>query len=169
MRKDRFSTWFLGLFWAPWAAATIYISYQLPSSTTVAFDVFWLLFGWAGTLAIPITFAKWLQSEWIQVDPTKVSWGAAGFLAGGDKSIPISRIREFSFGYYADRHEHESAASLNVYEVLGALGHCPRHTLAYWLAKDDKRFIYERVKAFVAKHSIPLSTVEFGDPPKFPG
>ena len=70
----------------------------------------------------------------------------------------MSRIAEFSLGHYSDRHEHESAVTLNVYEQPKALGHRPRHILAYWLSKEHKEVIFERIQEFAAKRSITLKT-----------
>lgn len=56
LRKDRFTFWFLILFWAIWCPATLFVTAVLlapesePDSKPVIFLLVWLLFGWLGTI-----------------------------------------------------------------------------------------------------------------------
>jgi hypothetical protein len=158
--KDRFAFWFLLLFWIVWAPATVIATAMIFISDSPLFFTLWCVFGWTGTIAIPITFMRQYWQEWIEVDAESISWGAHGPLAPKTKKVPTSRIAEVGFGRYP-RGDHESVFSLNVYESRKVFGFTPRHMLAYWVSKEHKEIIFERIQEFVLKRSIPLKLVVY--------
>ena len=162
VRKDRFAFWFMLLFWIIWAPITCVATVMIFTSGSPIFFGIWCVFGWLGTIGIPLTFVQRFWREWIQVDTDSISWGAIGLLARKPRHLIFSRIAEFGLGRFSDRYEHESMFTLNVYEIPKALGHMPRHLLGYWLSKEDKELIFDRVSGFAAKRSLPLKVTVYG-------
>lgn len=163
VRKDRFTFWFFLLFWIVWAPVTCAATVMIFTSGSPIFFTIWCVFGWLGTIAIPLTFAQRFWREWIQVDSDSISWGATGLMAQKPRTVPFAGVTEFGLGRYSDRHEHESMFSLNVYKSPKALGHMRRHVIGYWLSKEDKELIFARVSHFVAKRSLPLKVTIYGE------
>lgn len=157
VRKDRFTFWFLMIFWIVWAPATCIATVKIFSSESPVFFAFWCVFGWLGTIAIPLTFMQRYWREWIRVDCESISWGATGFFARNPKTLPFSRILEFRLGYRPDQDEPESVVSLNIYETPRRFGHQRRHLLGYWLSKEDKKLVFERMCHYASKRSLPLN------------
>ena len=164
VRKDRFTFWFMSLWWIVWAPLTCFVTSLIFTKDSPVFFAVWCIFGWTGTLMVPLIFLKRLHVEWIELDSNEISWGARGPLAGKERRFLLHEVAEFSLGLYSDRRgEHESAVSLSVYRAPKRSGYMPRHLLGYWLAKEHQRAIFERVREFVLKHSVPLKVVIFGE------
>lgn len=166
LRKDRFTFCFLLLCWIVWAPITCVATVKIFTSDSPIFFTIWCVFGWLGTVMIPLTLLQRFWSEWIEIGAESLSWGASGILARKPKEVPFARIGEFGLGWYSNRskHErnaHESMVTLNVYESPGSLG-TPRHLLGYWLTKEDKKLIFDRVKDYVAKRALPLKVTVYG-------
>lgn len=162
IRKDTSQLRFFLLFWVGWAPATISATVMIFTSDSPAFYTAWSIFGWIGTIAIPLWLAQTLCVEWIEIDSQAISWGARGPCAGKERRLPLCEVAEFGLGRNSDRYEYESSFSLNVYESPGRLGTMKRHMLAIWLAKEHKEEIFDRVREFVEKRSIPLKVTTYG-------
>lgn len=160
--KASFAYWFMILFWLIWTPLTLFFTIvlfvaQIDIGTTV-FLILWLIGGWFGVVGIPYILAKRLTEERIEMDLVGVSWWAIGPYAGKRKTVPYYQIKELALGWYYDRDEHESMVTLNIYMKTGG-----RRMLAYWLSKEEKRHLYERICQFLEFHSIDIETKIYGD------
>lgn len=106
VRKDRFTYWFLAIFWIIWAPVTVFVTERfLADVFAKAFHlgvlvsglpaVIWLIFGWLGTLLIPWCLLGRSWREWIEISEEEVCHGREGLLAPKPKHFPIARIECF--------------------------------------------------------------------------
>jgi hypothetical protein len=165
VRKDQATFWFLVLFWTIWAPVTCIATVMIFTSDAPVFLTFWCMLGWLGTIVIPRTLLQRRYCEWMEVTPDSISWGASGLFARKLRTVPLSRISELGFGHCIDSEGPETQVTLNIYEQPKTFRHKPRHLLAYWLAKEHKEAIWNRIREFVAKQSIPLKTTTYGTLP----
>ncbi len=159
VKKDRMTFWFLLLFWIIWAPVTCLATAAIFISDSPVFLIFWCIVGWIGTIGIPLFFLQRLSSEWIEISPESISWGAVGPLAPKPKRMPMVEIDEFALGRYSDRSEQESMVTLNVYGLPKWRFKEHRHVLAHWLAREHKEALFNRIRLFASTRSLPLRLV----------
>jgi hypothetical protein len=163
IRKEQGVFWFFIVFWIVWAPVTGWATVQIFTSDSPIFFSVWCIFGWLGTFAIPHALAKRGTCEWIELDREAIRWGVEGGLTAEEKGLPWARVFELGLGRYSDRHEHESMVTLNVYETPNSLGMLSRHLLGYWLAREHKEAVFERIREFVTKRALPVSIKVYGE------
>src|SRR5207249_3452331 len=122
------------------------------------FFVIWLIFGWVGTIGIPLTLLQRRWSEWIVISSESFVYGQKGFLVRKPKTIPISTIFKIGIGRYAgeyDQTDRDSMVSLNI--------HCftskkrKRHrSIGFWLHPKLKEEVFQRIQEFANKHQLPV-------------
>jgi hypothetical protein len=155
------------VFWLIWAPATLFVTCLL--SYVVFFDfhfgkaaffAVWLLFGWLGTLAIPLTLLqRFFFAETIEISKDEITYRCKGFLASKPKTYPVGTICEIGLGRYGD----ETMVTLNVvcgdrFSIFGR----KRHMIGYWLAPKLRRQVFKSIKTFVEAHkiSVPLTNYD---------
>jgi hypothetical protein len=164
VRKNNFVLWVFVIFWAIWAPVTLVMTCAifLPGADE-SFRVFaaiWCIFGWLGTLGIPLSIVRRTWSEWIEISPEAISYGCIGFLARKPKTFPMDTIIELGCGHYGGQ-EPESMMTLNMIRSGGIFGSRRRHIFGYWLASELVVQVFETIEQFVTRSEIPLKMTRY--------
>jgi len=162
MPKDRFAFCFMIFFWMLWAPLTCWATTMIFTSDGPVFFCIWCLFGWTGTILIPLTLVRRRWREWIELDAEAITWGAQGLWAPKSKSLPLQAVEEVGFGRVSDDHEREFTESLTIYEKPGQRRFRCRHMLAYWLRKPYKQQIFEALRRHAESTGIPIAFKTYG-------
>lgn len=164
VRQDWFVFWFMVLFWLIWCPATLFISAVLLAPTPeqtekpVLFLVVWLVFGWGGTIGIPLALLYRRSVEWLVIGQTSIEIGIRSPWRKNLRHLAWDQIDEIALGRYNDGSDHESMVTVNVFLKRGKLGQRKRLMPGYWLANEYKEAIYERVRAFSEANNLPIRT-----------
>lgn len=156
--KDRVVFWFLVLFYVFWVPLTCYATTLIFTGKDPILFVIWCFFGWAGMLLIPYQFIQRRWHEWIEVDLSGISTWRSGFLAGRKKrTVNWIDVAEIGIGYahHFVGDGYEVAPTLNILERKGK--RLKRHLLAYWLARENKEFIYEKMQQFSLECNLNIN------------
>jgi hypothetical protein len=164
VRRDRFTFWFMVLFWVIWCPATLFMTLMLYTAASMdspiayLFLVIWLVGGWLGTIGIPLFLLNRRSVEWIEIGQTGVSIGLRGPLPQKLRHLAWSQIDEIALGRYNDGSDHESMMTVNVFLTRGKYGLRRRLIPGYWLANGLKEEIYERIRSFIEARNLPVKT-----------
>jgi hypothetical protein len=162
--KDRVVLVFLVGFWLLWAPTTVAVTVALAHGVNPCFFSVWLVFGWGGTIAIPLALVRRRWSEWVEVSAAGIVLGSAGWLAPRPKVYPAAVIRELALYWYHNGSDHESMPNLCVIEE-GGFGAFRSRFFGYWLAPRVKSQVFEALRAFIARHHLPIKVATYGDYP----
>ena len=149
---------FLLLFWIIWAPATVVVTATIFTSDNPVFCIIWCIFGWTGTIGIPIAFLHRRSVEWIEISPSEIRYGSIGFWRRNPKSFALADVEQLAFGWkYAG--EQESPAALSIVRKPDKWYQQRRYFFGYWLARDLKEQLFAVIEEFVRRNQVPLKTV----------
>ncbi len=161
VRQDRFTFWFMVLFWLIWCPATLFMTGVLlvadfdDGVAPVVFLVVWLLGGWGGTIGIPLALLDRRSVEWIEIGPEGIGIGKRSSLRKNLRRLAWDQIDEVALGRYNDGSDHESMVTVNVFLKQGRFGQRSRLIPGYWLANELKEAVYGRMRLFIEAGRLP--------------
>ena len=156
-RAEGLTKVFLVLFWLICAAATFYTTRNLFTEFNLLLALA-SVFGWAGTLLVPFVLARLWRREWIWIDAHEMSWGNGAPLQTKMKQTLVRDISELTYGNVAGKDGVESSPTLNVWIPRKMeWAEKSRDMLAYWLHRDHKKAIFDRIDTFVTQRGIALT------------
>lgn len=146
-RGDRFYLGFLVVFWLIWAPATLFVTgLLLTEGGPKVFLAFWLLFGWAGTLMIPVTLFTRKRKQRLAVEADRLLvYGTQPF-----SRRPQEIRREHLEAFTLERYDEESVVTLNLF-----LSRWPKRImLGAMVHPDGKVSLFPQIAAFLREHGF---------------
>ncbi len=152
VRKDRGLLWFLAVFWMLWAPLTVFITHKAAQEGGMLWA--WCVFGWAGTLLIPLSLGQTRARERVEMDARGLTWELSGCFPAARKAIPLAAIAEIRIGaIYKNARNQECVVTLNIFEIARFE---KRHLVGHWLHPDHKGLVFERLRRFAAERAWPI-------------
>ena len=161
VRQDWFTFWFMVLFWLIWCPVTLFVTAVLvvpipeDIQKPVLFLLVWLVFGWTGTIGIPLALLDRRSMEWIEIGQSGIGIGKRSALRKNLRRLVWDQIDEIALGRYNDGSDHESMVTVNVFLKRGRFGQRSRLIPGYWLANDLKESIFRRMRLFIEAGGLP--------------
>lgn len=152
--KSSFIAIFLGVFWLIWTPVTFYVTTLAISGTGPwPFLLLWLVFGYLGVIAIPVTWMLRYTSERIEIDDEEYRHIFVNLPWFFPKRWPVSEIRRVTFGRVGD----ESIATLNIWR-----GAFKRDMIAYWGRSDIKRDLFHEIAIYLEETERDIQVIDHG-------
>lgn len=152
VRKDRRQLFFLVAFWIIWAPLTVFLTGKAAQEGGLLW--LWCVFGWGGTILIPLSLLQTLARERVELSAEGLRWELRGCVPGARKHLPLSAISELWIGRIdKGPRNRECVLTLNVFERSRFRR---RHLIGYWLHPDDKAFVFERLRRFAEARAWPV-------------
>jgi len=156
-KAEGLTQFFLVFLWVICASATFFATRHLFTEFNILLAIA-SVFAWAGTLLIPFALTRLWRREWIQIDFHEMSWGNGSPLQTRVKQTLVRDISELTYGNVANKDGVESSPTLNVWIPRKMeWAEKSRDMLAYWLHRDHKKAIFDRIDAFVTERGIALT------------
>jgi hypothetical protein len=149
-RTDHFYTGCLVVFWLIWAPATAIVTW-LAFTDHSPFFFIWLIFGYLGTVGIPLALLNKNRKQTLEVSGESLIITGAGTLPTSKMRIHKQNLRALTLEHYDDS-DQESVCTLN---LLQKPGHRPaRIMLASFVHPKDKVVLIEEISTFLHSHGF---------------
>lgn len=140
----------LGVWWLIWAPATVFITY-LAFKERNAFLYVWLIFGYAGTIVVPVVVLGRNKIQSLEVVGDTLVVCGTGLFPWSRYEMPTASLRAVTLEYY-DSGEGESVLTLNLIQNTGwGVG---RVMLAQFIHADDKEVLLDEISRFLQGHGL---------------
>jgi len=114
------------------------------------FLCFWLLFGYAGVVLIPLSWLLRHTVERVEFDNERYRHHHVNLSWWFPKDWSTGEITQIDFGHYDD----ESITTLNVRRGS------KRDMIAYWANDDFREFLFEKIRTHLAEIDAGIPLVE---------
>ena len=144
---------FLSLLWIVWTPITLFVTWRLVTGQLPVGTVFWLLFGWAGVLLIPITWLMRYTIERIEIDDEFYRHYFVNIPWLSPKRWRMDQVTQIDFGH----SDEESISTLNVRKKRS------RDMIAYWAEPDFREFLFHTIQSHLDEFECEIPVVIFQD------
>lgn len=144
-RTDRFYTGFLVVFWLIWAPATAIVTWLAFTERHTFFFV-WLIFGYLGTVGIPLALLNRRRKQVLEVVGESICIHGSGVLPTSKVIVHKQNFHALTLEHYG-KHDPESVFSLNLIQKRGTRP--GRIMLAPFVHPKDKVIIFREISEFL--------------------
>lgn len=151
---DKLNVGCMSIFWVIWAPSTLIATY-MAIDTGSLFLYFWLIFGYLGTIGIPVSLNSRNRTQTIELKDNKLVIYGAGLFPWTKIEIEKQNLQELTLEHY-DNNDPESIYSLNLIQKMGISP--KRVMLAPFVHPKDKNLIFQQINNFLVDNNFTFLT-----------